>query len=471
MFWAVTAAAALLAGLWMALPVLRGRTVDVGDAEGAISIYRDQIDEVERDRAAGLIGDAECDAACAEIERRALHAARTLDRGLSISHRAPMSGAVIAVIAAVATILLYLPIGAPGMPDQPLAARRDAELTRMAEAGDIGSRIQILIQATREDPDSFEDWWMLARSYAALGDHASSADAYRNAARLADDRPAVLSAYAEAMTLANGNKVPGAARLIFEQVARDAADPRARYYVALAKAQAQDFQGAINDWTALARASGPAAPWMGLVRRDIVNMARFLNHDVVSYLPDASPAEIAAAGGGGLLPDAAAARIASLEQELDKDPMDYKRWIALAEERLRGDDSEGAADALANARRHFAAAPFVLGKISDAEQALGLDLVADAMRGPTAEDIAAAADMTQSERDDMIAGMVAGLAARLDESPDDPEGWIMLIRSYATLGEHEKARAAFEKSTGIFAGRSDALQAIRSQTAGLVSLQ
>ena len=50
-------------------------------------------------------------------------------------------------------------------------------------------------------------------------------------------------------------------------------------------------------------------------------------------------------------------------------------------------------------------------------------------KGPTTEDMAAAAEMTQEDRDDMIAGMVAGLAARLDEQPNDPEGWAMLIRS------------------------------------------
>ena len=125
----------------------------------------------------------------------------------------------------------------------------------MADAGDISSRIQLLIKAVGEDPDSFEDWWMLARSYSAIGDHASAADAYRNASNLADDRPGVLSAYAEAMTLANGNKVPSAARVIFEQLARDNADPRARYYIALAKAQSQNFEAAIADWVALANDS------------------------------------------------------------------------------------------------------------------------------------------------------------------------------------------------------------------------
>ncbi len=468
MFWLTLIGAAGLAGLWMAAPFLRTRLADTGDADGAISVYRDQIEEVERDRDAGLISAAECDAARAEIERRAQQAARSLDQGLSVSRRAPLAAGLVAVGAAAAALAIYAPLGAPGSPDQPLAARKTEELTRRADAGDIGSRIQLLIENTQENPESFEDWWMLARSYAAMGDHASSADAYRHAVDLAGDRPAVLSAYAEAMTLANGNKVPGAARLIFEGLARDSDDPRARYYLALAKAQAQDFQGAIDDWTALARASDPSAPWMALVRRDIVNMARFLEQDVTDFLPDASPKEIAAAGGIGLLPRAAEDRIAGLEDALAKEPKDYKRWIALAEARAQSGDSGGAAAALAAGRSHYAAAPFVMQKFAEAERALGLDLVA-APRGPTAEDMAAAAEMSQAERDDMIAGMVAGLAARLEEQPDDPAGWVMLIRSYATLNEPEKARRARERAQELFADRADILRNISEQTRGVLS--
>ncbi len=468
MFWLTLIAAACLAGLWMAAPFLRTRVADTGDADGAISVYRDQIDEVERDRDAGLISAAECVAARAEIERRAQQAARTLDQGLSVSRRAPVAAGLVAAVAAFAALAIYAPLGAPGSPDQPLAARKTEELTRRADAGDIGSRIQLLIENTRENPDSFEDWWMLARSYAAMGDHASSADAYRHAVELAGDRPAVLSAYAEAMTLANGNKVPGAARLIFEGLARDSDDPRARYYLALARAQAQDFQGAIDDWTALARASDPSAPWMALVRRDIVNMARFLEQDVTDYLPDASPQEIAAAGGSGLLPDTLTDRIASLEAALADEPKDYKAWIALAEARAQAGDSDGAAAALAEGRRHYAAAPFVMQKFAEAERAMGLDLVA-APRGPTNADMAAAAEMSQADRDDMIAGMVAGLAARLEEEPDDPAGWIMLIRSYATLGDPEAARNALAQARQAFTGRADILRSIADQTSGLVT--
>ncbi|CAI8055274.1 Cytochrome c-type biogenesis protein CycH [Geodia barretti] len=47
--------------------------------------------------------------------------------------------------------------------------------------------------------------------------------------------------------------------------------------------------------------------------------------------------------------------------------------------------------------------------------------------------------MSPDERMEMIRGMVEGLAARLEENPDDAQGWRRLARSYAVLGEPEKA--------------------------------
>ncbi|MGH6898949.1 MAG: tetratricopeptide repeat protein, partial [Geminicoccaceae bacterium] len=63
--------------------------------------------------------------------------------------------------------------------------------------------------------------------------------------------------------------------------------------------------------------------------------------------------------------------------------------------------------------------------------------------GPTAEQRRAAEDMPAAEREEMIRGMVQGLAARLERQPDDLEGWRMLARSWGVLGELEKAADAY----------------------------
>ncbi|MBV8131801.1 MAG: c-type cytochrome biogenesis protein CcmI [Alphaproteobacteria bacterium] len=62
--------------------------------------------------------------------------------------------------------------------------------------------------------------------------------------------------------------------------------------------------------------------------------------------------------------------------------------------------------------------------------------------GPTAQDIAAAQSMSPEERQAMIRSMVERLAARLEQQPDDKEGWIRLAHAYDVLGETDKAKAA-----------------------------
>lgn len=64
--------------------------------------------------------------------------------------------------------------------------------------------------------------------------------------------------------------------------------------------------------------------------------------------------------------------------------------------------------------------------------------------GPTQEQLAAASRMRPSEQQDMAEGMVERLAARLEREPGNVEGWIMLMRSYQTLGREGDARKALQ---------------------------
>lgn len=62
-----------------------------------------------------------------------------------------------------------------------------------------------------------------------------------------------------------------------------------------------------------------------------------------------------------------------------------------------------------------------------------------------------------------IRAMVDGLAARLSEEPEDLEGWAMLIRAYAVLGETENAHAALDNARQVFAGNDEAQAALTEQ--------
>ena len=58
----------------------------------------------------------------------------------------------------------------------------------------------------------------------------------------------------------------------------------------------------------------------------------------------------------------------------------------------------------------------------------------------------------------MIQGMVDGLAARLKQNPDDPEGWVRLVRAYAVLGDTAKRDEAYASARARYAGRSQVVQ-------------
>ena len=78
-------------------------------------------------------------------------------------------------------------------------------------------------------------------------------------------------------------------------------------------------------------------------------------------------------------------------------------------------------------------------------------------RGPTAEDMAAVADMSPEEQRRMIHGMVEGLAARLEDQPDDAQGWRRLVQVYGVLGEPQEAYAAMARAVAALPDDADAL--------------
>lgn len=78
--------------------------------------------------------------------------------------------------------------------------------------------------------------------------------------------------------------------------------------------------------------------------------------------------------------------------------------------------------------------------------------------GPTMADAQAAGDMTPEARQQMIETMVARLAGRLEQKPDDLAGWLRLIRAYGVLGKTDDARKALVTARATFARDPTALQ-------------
>ncbi|MGV8996428.1 MAG: c-type cytochrome biogenesis protein CcmI [Parvibaculaceae bacterium] len=79
---------------------------------------------------------------------------------------------------------------------------------------------------------------------------------------------------------------------------------------------------------------------------------------------------------------------------------------------------------------------------------------------PSQTQVDAAGEMTPEARTEMIRGMVANLAAKLDENPDDLSGWLRLIRAYSVLGDADAKAASVAKASKVFAAKPDALAEI-----------
>ena len=80
-----------------------------------------------------------------------------------------------------------------------------------------------------------------------------------------------------------------------------------------------------------------------------------------------------------------------------------------------------------------------------------------APRGPTAEQMRDAQNMNAEDRRQMIEGMVAGLAVKLEENPSDLQGWIRLARSYNVLEQPMKARDAMARAAKVAPGNVNVL--------------
>jgi cytochrome c-type biogenesis protein CcmH len=80
-----------------------------------------------------------------------------------------------------------------------------------------------------------------------------------------------------------------------------------------------------------------------------------------------------------------------------------------------------------------------------------------ASAAPTGQPAEAAQD---GDVQDMIQGMVAGLAARLEANPDDPDGWIKLVRAYSVLGDVARRDAALAKAQARYKDQPKVLAAL-----------
>ena len=267
MIWLWVVLALMTAGVLAALlrPLLRVGAAAADRAGYDLAIYRDQLDELARDAARGTISATEAAAARIEIERRLLAVTRTPDA--PPPRPARLAAFLVMIIVPIAAVGLYLDLGEPDLPDQPLSAR-SAERPLLADDGSLDpAKVKAALEVKlKADPTSLDGWLLLGRTDASLGAWDDGKAAYEKATSLSHDRPDVLEAYGELLVGSAGGEVTEPAGALFTRAV--AADPnrvKARYYLALAAAQQGDLARAIAGWKALEADAPATAPWRATV--------------------------------------------------------------------------------------------------------------------------------------------------------------------------------------------------------------
>jgi cytochrome c-type biogenesis protein CcmH len=348
---ALMTAAAVFAVLW---PLGRRATLQTGGSEAAV--YRDQLAEVDRDLAGGMIGASEAEAARIEISRRLL-AASDDQRHVPAQPDARLRrvAAVIALVGLpLAAVAVYLPLGSPQLGDFPLHAR-----SRAPDAKQPLDNLVAQVEAHLDkNPTDGRGWGVLAPVLVRLGRFDDAVRAYRNVITYSGDNSERRADLGEALMAAAGGVVTGEAKAEFERaVAMNADEAKANYFLGVAAEQDGRSAAAVSIWKAMLAKAPPDAPWRPLVQ-----------------------AALSRAGGGVSAP-------------------------ALSDDTM-----------------------------------------------------AAAKDMTETDRGAMIRGMVDRLATRLKQNGDDVEGWLRLVRAYMVMGERDKAVSALSDARQAFANNAERLK-------------
>lgn len=164
---------------------------------------------------------------------------------------------------------------------------------------------------------------------------------------------------------------------------------------------------------------------------------------------------------------------------LERDPQHPGARYYLGLARLQEGDTRGAYDDwYALAADSPADAPWldvVQARLRELAPRLGLALAQavpepkpalQAAPGPSREQMEAAQQMSAEDRNAMVRGMVDRLAERLQENPNDSDGWLRLARAREVLGEGEAARDALRRAVAVAPQRVDARLALAFNLAG-----
>lgn len=263
----VVTAAFVLPPLWLGLR----KPKEQADRKAAnLVIFRDQLAELEREKAEGTLADADFEQARRELQRRLLEeVGDDATANLPASHAPSRTLAVaLLLLMPVAALLGYTLLGNPKAldPAQTVAAPR-------MTPEQIDAMVAKLAERMQANPDDLQGWLMLARSYKTLGRYADAAAAYGKAEKAVNEDPDLLASYAETIAMAGGKGLSGKPLQLVERALK--LDPKHGHSLFLAGAAAMEAgenKKGIAYWEALLPQVEPGSEIDQMLRSGIEQM-------------------------------------------------------------------------------------------------------------------------------------------------------------------------------------------------------
>ena len=438
-----------------------------------VAVYRDQLEEIDRDEAASLIGNVEADAARVEVSRRLIAAAETAKAASAVAVPVAAGKYRWATLSAAITLIplgagvTYLSLGSPNL----VPVSMNAATSGQPLPGGIENTVAEVETYLESNPKNGRGWELLAPVYLRLGRFDDAVRARRNALEIFGPDAARLGDLGEAIVMASNGVVTPEAKGLFERAnAADPEDVMAQYYLGLNAKQEGRRDEAVKRWTALVSGAREGAEWLPLVKNALARIDE-KGPSAVAAAPSAAGVAPPEHSGGTI-----EAMVERLAERLKKDGSDVPGWIQL----VRSYRVLGKADkvnaAIADAHTALANDQEALQRLDQGLAGLEAEASARASgpgatapappatsiapKGPNASQVAAAAQMAPAERNGMIEGMVARLAQKMAENGSDVDGWLRLIKAYSVLGERDKALAAAANARNALAGNSENLRRI-----------
>ena len=243
LFWVLSAVLAAAALVLLVRPLLSRREGQgISRSAANLSIYRDQVRELEADLAAGTLARGDYDRARRELETRLLE-----DVDQPAAAVKAVGGRRMALVLGIAipalAVALYFAIGNPGALDPRRAA--DGEVT----AQQIEAMVERLAARLRENPDDADGWKLLGRSHAALGRFADAVNAYAKAASQAPRDPQLLADFADALAMTRGESLQGEPeKLVLRALEIDPGNLKALALAGTAAFERKDYKAATGHW-------------------------------------------------------------------------------------------------------------------------------------------------------------------------------------------------------------------------------